>query len=312
VPYKYHTADVFTDVPFGGNQLAVLPNATGLDDRQMLAIAREFNYSETAFVFPAETPGGTRKLRIFTPGSELPFAGHPTVGTAYVLAETGEINLDGDETTIILEEGVGPVPVLIRARDGKPVFMQLTAARPPERGPAPTDVGALADVLSLEPSDILYDSVFTPEAVSAGVPFLFVPLRSLEALGKARVRQDVWERTVKGSWASEIYVFVEDAESAKRGGVRAGNGVVRSRMFAPTLGIAEDPATGSAAAAFGGYLAWRATVHDGTLKWLIHQGVEMGRPSRLEVETDVTGGTVTAIRVGGASVLVSSGTLFYP
>ncbi len=312
MPYKYHTADVFTDVPFGGNQLAVLPNATGLDDRQMLAIAREFNYSETVFVFPAETPAGTRKLRIFTPGSELPFAGHPTVGTAYVLTETGEINLDGDETTIILEEGVGPVPVLIRAQDGKPVFMQLTAARPPERGPAPTDVGALADVLSLEPSDILYDSVFTPEAVSAGVPFLFVPLRSLEALGKARVRQDVWERTVKGSWASEIYVFVEDAESAKRGGVRAGNGVVRSRMFAPTLGIAEDPATGSAAAAFGGYLAWRATVHDGTLKWLIHQGVEMGRPSRLEVETDVTGGTVTAIRVGGASVLVSSGPLFYP
>jgi len=150
VPYKYHTADVFTDVPFGGNQLAVLPNATGLDDRQMLAIAREFNYSETVFVFPAETPAGTRKLRIFTPGSELPFAGHPTVGTAYVLTETGEINLDGDETTIILEEGVGPVPVLIRAQDGKPVFMQLTAARPPERGPAPTDVGALADVLSLE------------------------------------------------------------------------------------------------------------------------------------------------------------------
>jgi len=235
VPYKYHTADVFTDVPFGGNQLAVLPDAAGLDDSQMLAITREFNFSETAFVFPAETPGGTRRLRIFTPGAELPFAGHPTVGTAFVLAATGEIELDGDETRIVFEEGIGPVPVLIRARDGKPVFMQLTAAKPPERGPASTDVGALADILSLEPSDILYDSVFTPEAVSAGVPFLFVPLRSLEALGRARVRQDEWERTLKGSWAPEIYVFVEEAESAKRGGVRAGDGVVRSRMFAPMI-----------------------------------------------------------------------------
>ena len=311
MPYKYHTTDVFTDVPFGGNQLAVLPNAVGLDDNQMQAIAREFTFSETVFVFPAETSTGTRRLRIFTPGYELPFAGHPTVGTAFVLAATGEIELTGDETRIVFEEGVGPVPVLIRARDGKPVFMQLTAARPPERRPA-TDVSSLADVLSLEPSDILYDSVFTPEAVSAGVPFLFVPLRSLEALGKARVRQDVWERTLKDSWAPEVYVFVEEAESAKRGGVRAGDGVVRSRMFAPSLGVSEDPATGGAAAAFGGYLAWRSTVRDGTLKWLIHQGVEMGRPSRLEVETDVVDGVVKAIRVGGASVLVSSGTLLHP
>jgi trans-2,3-dihydro-3-hydroxyanthranilate isomerase len=312
VPYKYHTADVFTDAPFGGNQLAVLPNAAGLGDDQMLAIAREFNFSETVFVLPAETPTGTRRLRIFTPGGELPFAGHPTVGTAFVLAQTGEITLAGNETRIVFEEGVGPVPVLIQAVDGKPVFSQLTAARPPERGPAPTDVAVLADVLSLEPSDILYDSVFMPEAVSVGVPFLFVPLRSLDALGKARVRKDVWERTLQDSWASELYVFIEEAESAKRGGVRAGDGVIRARVFGPALGIIEDPATGSAAAAFGGYLAWRSTVRDGTLKWLIHQGVEMGRPSRLEVETDVAGGKVTAIRVGGASVLVSSGTLLYP
>jgi trans-2,3-dihydro-3-hydroxyanthranilate isomerase len=312
VPFSYHTADVFTDVQFGGNQLAVLPEATGLSDDDMLAIAREFNFSETVFVFPAESAGGTRRLRIFTPGAELPFAGHPTVGTAFVLAHTGEIELTGDETRIVFEEGVGPVPVLIRSRDGKPFFTQLTAARIPERGPAPTDAAVLADVLSLEPSDIRYDALFMPEAVSAGNPFLFVPLRSLEALGRSRVRQDVWERTLKDSWAPEIYVFVEEAESAKRGGVRAGDGVIRSRMFAPSFGIAEDPATGSAAAAFGGYLAWRSTLRDGTLKWLIHQGVEMGRPSRLEVETDVSGGTVTSVRVGGASVLVSSGTLHFP
>lgn len=310
--YSYHTADIFTDVPFGGNQLAVLPNAAGLSDEQMQAIAREFNFSETVFVFPPENSKNTRRLRIFTPGNELPFAGHPTVGTAYVLAHTGDIKLDGDETRIVFEEGVGPVPVLIRARGGKPFFTQLTAARIPDRGPAPTDAAVLADVLSLEPSDIRYDELFMPEAVSAGVPFLFVPLRSLEALGRARVRQDVWERTLMDSWAPEIYVFVEEAESAKRNGLREGDGVVRSRMFAPTLGISEDPATGGAAAALGGYLAWRSGKRDGMLKTLIHQGVEMGRPSRLEVESDVVGGEVKAVRVGGASVLVGSGQLYYP
>jgi trans-2,3-dihydro-3-hydroxyanthranilate isomerase len=312
VPFSYHTADVFTDIPFGGNQLAVIPDAGRITPEQMLQVTREFNFSETVFVFPPETPTGTRRLRIFNPGGEMPFAGHPTVGTAFVLACTGEIKLDGPETRIIFEEGVGPVPVLIRAEKGRPVFTQLTAAKIPERGPAPTDAAVLADVLSLEPSDILYDSVFTPEAVSAGLPFLFIPLRSLDALGRARVRKDVWERMLEDSWASEMFVFVEDAESVKRGGVRAGDGVIRARMFAPTLGISEDPATGSAAAAFGGYVASRSTKRDGMLKCLIHQGVEMGRPSRLEVEVDAVGGEVKAVRVGGASVLVSSGTLYYP
>jgi trans-2,3-dihydro-3-hydroxyanthranilate isomerase len=290
----------------------VLPNAAGLSDEQMLAIAREFNFSETVFVFEPVDSKNTRRLRIYTPSAELPFAGHPTVGTAYVLAHTGEINITGDETRIVFEEGVGPVPVLIRARDGKPVFTQLSAAKIPERRPASTDAAGLAEVLSLEPSDIRYDELFMPEAVSVGLPFLFVPLRSLDALGRARVREDVWERTLKDSWAADVYVFVEEENSAKRGGVLDGDGVIRSRMFGPKAGVAEDPATGSAAAAFGGYLAWRSTKRDGTLKTLIHQGVEMGRPSRLEVETDVAGGVVTAVRVGGASVLVSSGQLFHP
>ena len=312
MPFSYHTADVFTDVPFGGNQLAVIPNAGRITPEQMLEVTREFNFSETVFVFPPETPTGTRRLRIFNPGGEMPFAGHPTVGTAFVLASTGEIKLDGPETRIVFEEGVGPVPVLIRAEKGRPVFTQLTAAKLPERGPVPTDAAVLAEVLSLEPSDILYDSVFTPEAVSTGIPFLFIPLRSLEALGRSRVRKDVWERTLADSWASEMFVFVEDAESAKRGGLKGGDGVIRARMFAPTLGISEDPATGSAAAAFGGYLTWRSSRRDGMLKCLIHQGVEMGRPSRLEVEVDAVGGEVKAVRVGGASVLVSSGTLYHP
>ena len=299
--YSYHTADVFTDVPFGGNQLAVLPDAAGLTDEQMLAITREFNLSETVFVFPPDDPKNTRRLRIYTPSGELPFAGHPTVGTAYVLAQTGEITLTGEETRIIFEEGVGPVPVLIRASAGKPVFTQLSAAKIPERRPASIDAAGLAEVLSLDPSDIRSDEPFVPEAVSVGVPFLFVPLRSIDALGRARVREDVWERSLKKSWAPDIYLFVE-----------TGDGVVRSRMFGPKVGVSEDPATGSAAAGFGGYLAARSSKRDGTLKTLIHQGVEMGRPSRLEVETDVVDGEVKAVRVGGASVLVSSGTLHVP
>jgi len=312
LPFDYYIADVFTDVLYGGNQLAVLRNATGLNGTQMQSIAREFNFSESVFVFPPESSRNTRRIRIFTPGRELPFAGHPTVGTAYVLGHIGEIQLTGDDTRIVFEEGVGPVPVLIRSRDGKPVFSQLTAAKIPERKPAESDAAGLADVLSLEPSDILYDDVFAPEAVSAGLPYLVVPLRSLDALRRARVREDVWERTLKGAWAGELFIFVEDDESAKRGGVREGDGVVRARMFAPGVGVAEDPATGSAAAAFGGYVAWRSTKRDGMIKTLIHQGVEMGRPSRLEVEVDVEGGEIKAVRVGGASVLVSSGTLLYP
>jgi len=301
VTYSYHTADVFTDTPFGGNQLAVLPDAAGLTDEQMLAITREFNLSETVFVFPPDDPKNTRRLRIYTPSGELPFAGHPTVGTAYVLAQTGEITLTGEETRIIFEEGVGPVPVLIRASAGKPVFTQLSAAKIPERRPASIDAAGLAEVLSLDPSDIRSDEPFVPEAVSVGLPFLFVPLRTIDALGRARVREDVWERSLKKSWAPDIYLFVE-----------TGDGVVRSRMFGPKVGVSEDPATGSAAAGFGGYLAARSSKRDGTLKTLIHQGVEMGRPSRLEVETDVVGGEVKAVRVGGASVLVSSGELFHP
>ena len=309
MPYYYHTADVFTEVAFGGNPLAVLTDARGLSDEQMLAITREFNFSETVFVLPPEDPSHTRRLRIFTPGGELPFAGHPTVGTAFVLASTGEIVTTGSETRVVFEEGAGPVPVLIRSTDGQRLFCQLTAPRLPERRPVDTDPAVLSELLSLDVDDIRSDDLFTVEAVSSGVPFLFVPVRDLAALGRARVKLEMWERELSRSWAPEIYVFVEAEESAARNGVQRGEGVIRSRMFAPTMGIAEDPATGGAAAAFGGYLAWRSTRRDGMLRWTIHQGVEMGRPSRLDVETDVRNGEVLSVRVGGASVLVSSGVL---
>jgi trans-2,3-dihydro-3-hydroxyanthranilate isomerase len=297
--FRFLTADVFTDQPFGGNQLAVLPDARGLDDDRMLSVAREFNYSESVFVFPPEH-GHTRKLRIFTPGGEVPFAGHPTVGTAHVLTVTGEIPLTGETTHIVFEENVGPVPVMIRARDGKPVFAQLTVAKLPEVGPPVPSRETLAEILSLEPKDLM-GAQWGPQAVSCGLPFLFVPLRDRDAVRRSRIRLEQWERTLGSAWAREIMVFSRDPE-------REGSDI-RARMYGPGVAVPEDPATGSACAALGGYLAARDASTDGTLKWVVEQGFEMGRPSILEIEVDKRNGAVTAVRVGGASVLMSEGTI---
>ncbi|MDQ6940796.1 MAG: PhzF family phenazine biosynthesis protein [Verrucomicrobiota bacterium] len=294
--YKFFTADVFTDKMFGGNQLAVLPWAQGLDDQTMQRIAREFNLSETVFVFPPQTASGTRRVRIFTPGSELPFAGHPTVGAAFVLAAIGEVKLTGDETRILFEEGVGPVPVLIRGKNGLPIFSQLSAAKMPELGPPPPEIEKLAAVLSLEPEQL--QTTRQPSAFSCGMRYLFVTVRDLAALAQARVRIDEWERHVAQYWAPEIFVLTEAADDAD----------VRGRMFAPGAGITEDAATGSAAAALAGYLA-PLDSKNGMLRWKLRQGVEMGRPSTLEVEADIDGRKIVAVRVGGASVLVSEGVL---
>ena len=299
---EFHTADVFTDTLHGGNPLAVIPDAHGLSDAQMLAITREFNYSESVFVLPPADPSHTKRLRIFTPARELPFAGHPTVGTAYVLAAINNIPLTGDETRIVFEEGVGPVPVTIRSAGGKPLFTQLTAAKLPEIGDPPPPVERLSEILSLEPSDLLADDLIEPEAVSCGVPFLFIPVKTPKVLSGIRVDNQRWETTLKSYWAPEMFVFSTDNWS----GIFEG-GHIRARMFAPGLG--EDPATGSACAALAGFLGFRSEQRSGTLRWTVDQGVEMGRPSRLDLEVDLDRGQVCAIRVGGASVLVSSGVL---
>ena len=297
--YRYLTADVFTDKPFGGNQLAVFPDAKGLDDERMFALAREFNFSETTFVFPPEK-GGTRKLRIWTPGGEVPFAGHPTVGTAHVLAEIGEIPLEGESTPIVFEEQVGPVPVTIRASAGKPVFAQLSVAKLPEIGPPVPTRETLASMLSLEPKDLV-GGHFAPQSISCGLPFLFVALKDRAAVKRSRMRVDQWERTLGSAWASMIMVFSRDPE-------REGSDI-RARMYAPGFGVPEDPATGSACAALGGYLAARDTRQEGTLRWIVEQGFEMGRPSIIEVEVDKAGGVIAAVRVGGASVTMSEGSI---
>jgi trans-2,3-dihydro-3-hydroxyanthranilate isomerase len=300
--YAYCTADVFTDHPFGGNQLAVFPDARGIPEHRLLDVTREFNYSETTFVYPPSDAANTRRVRIFTPGGEVPFAGHPTVGTAHVLAATGAIPLAGETTRIVFEEKVGPVPVTIRARDGQPVFAQLSVAKLPELGPPPPAREAIATVLGLDASDLLGDA-WAPQSFSCGLPYLFVPLRDRAAVARARVKLDEWERILVGTWAPELFVFAA-------GGEMAGTDF-RGRMFAPGLSVPEDPATGSACAALAGYLAARdpRRASDGTLRWIVEQGFEMGRPSILEVEADVARGAVSAVRVGGSTVMVCRGTM---
>jgi trans-2,3-dihydro-3-hydroxyanthranilate isomerase len=303
--YRFVTADVFTDTMFGGNQLAVIPDARGLSDARMQQIAREFNYSESTFILPPQSPDHTRRVRIFTPAKELPFAGHPTVGSAHVLAAIGEVPLTGDATRIVLEEGVGPVPVTVRAEHGKPVFAQFTVAKLPEVGPPPPTRAAIADLLGLDIND-LQSGAMTPQAVSCGLPFLIVPLRNRKAVAKARIRLDKWEMLLSQYWAADVLIIAQDPE-------RPGSDI-RARMFGPGAGVMEDPATGSAAAALGGYLAMRdgKPGGDGTLRWVIEQGFELGRPSILHVEADRANGAVTAVRVGGASVIVSEGTIDVP
>lgn len=308
--YRFHTLDVFTDRVFGGNPLAVLTDARGLGDDEMMRITREFNLSETVFVFPPEDMAHTARVRIFTPGSELPFAGHPTVGTAFLLVASGIVRAQEGDTRVILEEGVGPVAVTVHVRDGAPVRAELTAAQLPEVRRGAPDVppaGEIASVLGVS-ADAIGAGALAPAAVSCGVPYLLVPLRDQGPVTHAHFDAAAWERFVAPHWAHAMYLF--DGSAAERGQR------IRARMFAPHLGIGEDPATGSAAATLAGYLALASAMsdgtRDGTLTWQVDQGVEIGRPSLLELSADLRGGDVTAVRVAGSAVLVSEGTLRIP
>jgi trans-2,3-dihydro-3-hydroxyanthranilate isomerase len=327
----FHTLDVFTDRPFTGNPLAVFTDPAGplLTDAQMQAIAREMNLSETVFVRPPEA-GGLAKLRIFTPGAELPFAGHPTIGTAILLAQLGVAPTPepdgglgaeelrsrrsphgtGDglrpapepvESVIVLEENVGPIRVMLRAQDGVVRFARLEA-RPAELGPRPPRTPALAAMLGLSDDDLDHPTL-GPTFASAGGRFLVVPLRDLDALGRARLQMAEWQRTLADEWAQQVYVVTGDPDSGEP---------LRARMFGPAIGIPEDPATGAAAVAFAGLLGARDPRPEGTLAWTLLQGVELGRPSRLEIEAVKRGGEVVATRVGGAAVRVSSGEMEVP
>jgi trans-2,3-dihydro-3-hydroxyanthranilate isomerase len=295
--YRYYTCDVFTERRFGGNPLAVLPEAMGLSSEQMQRIAREFNYSETTFVLPADDPAHTRKVRIFTPGAEIPFAGHPNVGTAFVLAAIGTLAAGKATLQVVFEEGAGSVPVTIRYQDDQPVYCELTAPQALTLGAMPP-VGAVAASLGLSP-DTVVTSTHSPRVASAGLPFLLVELRDRTALAEARVRQDEHAALMHQCGGEGLHLYTRDT------GVPGVD--LRARMYAPLHGVAEDPATGSANVALAGLLAACAPEADGTFAWRIAQGVEMGRPSLLEASAIKRGGEVETVRIGGRSVLVCDG-----
>ncbi|HSC07362.1 MAG TPA: PhzF family phenazine biosynthesis protein [Steroidobacteraceae bacterium] len=294
---KFHTLDVFTERRFGGNPLAVFTDGADLPGEVMQQIAREMNLSETVFVMPPRDRQALCRLRIFQPAKELPFAGHPTVGSGYLLARLGRVPLRDGRVTIQLEEEVGLVPVSIESRGGMPGFVQLTAAALPSFRDPPADRATLAAMLRLSADDLLDDA----QGVSCGLPHLFVPVRDRAVLARADIDVALWRATLGGYWAQQVFIFCRDPELP--------GSSIRARMYAPESGITEDPATGSACAALGGYLGARAPESDGTLRWVVEQGFEMGRPSLLHLEIDKSAGRITAVRVGGHSVLVSEGTL---
>jgi trans-2,3-dihydro-3-hydroxyanthranilate isomerase len=287
--------DVFTDTRFGGNQLAVLPEAQGLSDQQMQQVAREFNFSESAFVLPPER-GHARRVRIFTPATEVPFAGHPNVGTAFVLATMGAFGLIEAAVTVTFEEKAGLVPITICRRDGA-LWCELSA---PERLSLGKTVSAesVASAVSLAADDVV-TATHLPRVASVGLPFLVAELKDRSALARARIDAQGFDAIAAQGITPDIHLYTKSADEFD----------IRTRMFAPFDGVPEDPATGSANCALAGLLSHYDGASDGLYSWRIAQGIEMGRPSVLEAGAEKRDGVVVATRVGGASVLVSEGVI---
>ncbi len=289
--YTFYTLDVFTDTRFGGNPLAVVLGADDIDGSTMQTIAREFNLSETVFVLKPENAAHTAKVRIFTPVREMPFAGHPTVGTAVLLAQ-----LRGIAGSLVLEEGVGPVPVNVSELDTSAPFAELFGAvMPVEETGVPT-TGNVAKALGLSPGDIGFEN-HQPALFNAGNRFFYVPVRSRDLLAKSQPKTGSWD-LLQGQEGVGIFVYCKGE----------GDGVdFHARMFAPRSGIIEDPATGSAAAGFPGAIHKAAKLSDGSYGWNVAQGEDMGRPSLIALAADIAGGEISAVQVGGRAVRVSRG-----
>jgi trans-2,3-dihydro-3-hydroxyanthranilate isomerase len=299
---RYHLVDVFTDRPFGGNQLAVFINGRGLPTSVMQQIARELNFSETTFVLPPQNPHNDFWVRIFTPAVEMPMAGHPTVGTAFVLALEQLMEASGEETTVLFEEGVGVIPVRLHLENGLPTLIKMTQLLP-EFGPEFTDRAAMAEMLSIDSAGIAPN--YPLQVVSCGVPFLFVPLRDLATIRQVKLRLDVWERQLKDFASPHLFVFTKETELEKS--------AVHCRMFAPALGIAEDPATGVASGPLGCYLVRYGLVPQQKQVSLIsEQGFEVGRPSFIHIEIEWEGNQITSVAVGGQCVYVGEGFIQLP
>jgi trans-2,3-dihydro-3-hydroxyanthranilate isomerase len=293
--FRFVTVDVFTDRRFGGNPLAVVPDAVGLTTAQMQAIAAEFNLSETTFVLPPKDAAHTAEVRIFTPRSELPFAGHPNVGTAVALAIRGSVHGRATGDRLVFEEKAGLVPLELLKEGTTVTGARLTAPQPLARG-SDVPVGIVAEACAIAPDDI-ETGHHLPCVAGCGINFVFAEVKSRQALAAARGRADIFARHLGEN--AGIHLYLRDA----------GEVDVRARMFAPLQGVPEDPATGSANVALAGLLASLRSEPDLSLELRIAQGIEMGRPSLLEAAAEKQAGKVVETRIGGSCVTVMAGTI---
>ncbi len=290
---RYHILDVFSGRALAGNPLAVVSDAEGLDEVALQAVAREFNLSETVFLLPPRDPVNMARARIFTPTTELPFAGHPTVGAAVLVATLQAPDLiAAQEIDLVLEEAIGPVRCTVRHRRGEAAHARFDVPSLAEPWSDPPDAAWLAALLGLAPDEIGWGA-HRATCFSAGVPFTFVPVATIAGLGRARLPPGEGEREA-------FYLFAPDGDHPR---------AVRTRMLARGLGIPEDPGTGSAAAAFAGALLAGGELGDGDHDCRILQGVEMGRPSRIGLAFGVSNGELTSTTIGGEAVIVAEGTL---
>lgn len=293
---RFFTLDVFTQKKFAGNPLAVVLESDGLDTAGMQAIAREFNHPETVFVSPPADAKQRAAVRIFTPASELPFAGHPTVGTAVLLA----ILDGGAERDFVLEEKIGNVPCHFEPRAADTGYVRFVVPSLPTAAgdlPGKTEIAA---ALSVSPDDIGFEGA-VPSRWSAGVPFSFVPMKNLDAVGRCHANPASFEKVFGIGGPGKVYIFCKETAEAGHD--------FHARMFAPGMGVVEDPATGSAAAAFAGLVAASGRYGEGEHNIRIEQGLEMQRASLIELGLTVSGGRLTSATIGGSAVIVTEGTI---
>lgn len=294
--FDFVIADVFTDRAFGGNQLAVIPDATGLTSDLMQAIAREFNFAESSFVIPG-APTQPDWIRIFTPKRELPFVGHPTIGTSAVLSFLGRSKPPSDGW-VTYEEQIGTVSTRVVSKRDRTVVAELRIEAALEQQPAVPDRGQLAAVLTIPHHDIV-----DAWCASVAVPFLFVRLKDASAVDRVVLDHSLWASSIAQTWALQLFAFC---------GAMATGADVYARMFAPAFGIEEDPASGAATLALAGVLAGRAEEADGVFTLDVRQGVALGRPSLMHASADKVDHVITRLRLAGPTVVVAQGSLFVP
>lgn len=298
---RFHFLDVFTQRPLTGNPLAVVSDCEGLDAAHMQRIAAEFNLSETVFVLPARERGAAARLRIFTPTAELPFAGHPTIGAAVLLTEPATGTRAGaGEVVVVLEEEIGTLTCRILRPAGTAPLASFELPHLPVEAGVPAPDADIAVALGLDTQDIGF-AEHRPSLYSAGLPCTLVPVAGLATIARARVESSIFDSVFCGLESPVVYLYTKDT-------VEPGN-AFHARMFAPGLGIREDPATGSAAAALAGAVASFEPLADGRHTYVIEQGFEMGRPSAITLSLDIDRGGLSSVAIGGHAVILARGTL---